>query len=162
MDKHSQDLFIKTVLANWETTMSRMTAAFDRYSDADLLKPVAAGKNRVVYLLGHLVAVHDRLLPLLRLGERRYPHLDAQFLSNPDNPELPLPPVAELRSQWKELNGILMEKFQAWKPEEWLQRHESVSAADFEKEPHRNRLNVVLSRTGHVSYHHGQIALLKL
>jgi hypothetical protein len=162
MDKNQTDLFINTVLASWETTINRISTVFDRYSDADLLKPVAAGKNRVVYLLGHLVAVHDRMLPLLGLGERRYPQLDAQFITTADNPAAPLPPVGELRSQWKEINRLLTDKLRAWNPEEWLQRHESISAADFEKEPHRNRLSVVLSRTGHVSYHHGQLALLKL
>ncbi|HXD77183.1 MAG TPA: DinB family protein [Puia sp.] len=162
MDQQHQDLFIKTVLANWELTINRMTTAFDRFSDADLHKPIASGKNRVIYLLGHLVAVHDRMLPLLRLGNRRYPELDGTFITSPDSPEAKMPAAAELRGQWTAINHLLTEMLRAWKPEEWLERHESVSAADFEKEPHRNRLNVVLSRTGHVSYHHGQVALLKL
>ncbi|HEV2354657.1 MAG TPA: DinB family protein [Puia sp.] len=162
MDKQHQDLFVKTVLANWDLAIGRITSLFDRYSDADLLRPIAPGKNRVVYLLGHLTAVHDRMLPLLGLGERRFSHLDELFLANPDNPQAAVPPVAQLRGQWAAINQLLTEKLRALKPEEWLAKHESVSDADFEKEPHRNRLNVVLSRTGHVSYHHGQLALLKL
>lgn len=162
MDRHHQDLFVNTILANWETTINRASAYFDKCSDADLLKPIAQGKNRVIYLLGHLIAVHDRLLPLLGLGDRLYPHLDELFITSPDNPGAALPTASELRSQWKQINQVLTEKLRAWKPEEWLMKHESVSADDFEKEPHRNRLNVVLSRTGHVSYHQGQLALLKL
>jgi hypothetical protein len=162
MDAKHQDLFPITVLANWETAINRAISFFDRCSDADLLKPIAPGKNRVVYLLGHLIAVHDRMLPLLGLGDRRYPQLDDVFITNPDNPGATLPPAGELRSQWVAINKVLTEKLRAWKPEEWLMKHESVSAADFEKEPHRNRLNVVLSRTGHLSYHQGQLALLKL
>lgn len=162
MDQDHQDLFVTTVLANWETTINRMTALFDRFSDADLLKAVAPGKNRVIYLLGHLVAVHDRMLPLLGLGERRYAELDELFLTNPDNVAAALPSAGELRSRWAAINKVLTEKLRAWKPEEWLMKHESVSAADFAKEPHRNRLNVVLSRTGHVGYHQGQVALLKV
>ncbi|HXB95726.1 MAG TPA: DinB family protein [Puia sp.] len=162
MDVKNQELFIKPVLANWDTVLGRINSFFDRCSDADMLKSVAPGKNRVIYLLGHLVAVHDRMLPLLGLGDRHYPELDEPFLTNPDNPETSMPPAAELRSQWKAINQELTRKLQAWKPEEWLMKHESVSAADFEKEPHRNRLNVVLSRTGHAAYHHGQLALVKL
>ena len=155
-------LFTATVLANWETAIKRTTDFFDKCSDADLLKPIASGKNRVIYLLGHLTAVADRMLPLLGLGERQYPHLDDLFLTQPDDAGAKLPSAGELRGQWKDINRDLTEKLRSWKPEEWLMKHESVSAADFAKEPHRNRLNVVLSRTGHVSYHQGQLALLKL
>ncbi len=154
-------LFTTTVLVNWETAINRANVAFDKYSDADLLKPIAPGKNRVIYLLGHLTAVSDRMLPLLGLGDRHYPHLDDLFLTRPDDPGATLPSAAELRNQWKEVNRELTEKLRSWKPEEWLMKHESVSADDFAKEPHRNRLNVVLSRTGHVSYHQGQMALVK-
>ncbi|HEV9036232.1 MAG TPA: DinB family protein, partial [Puia sp.] len=56
-------LFTATVLANWETAINRATVFFDKCSDADLLKPIAPGKNRVIYLLGHLTAVSDRMLP---------------------------------------------------------------------------------------------------
>jgi hypothetical protein len=155
-------LFIATVLVNWETAINRATDYFDKCSDADLLRPIAPGKNRVIYLLGHLTAVSDRMLPLLGLGERHYPHLDDLFVTQPDSASVNLPSTAELRGQWKEINRELTEKLRAWKPEEWLMKHESVSATEFAKEPHRNRLNVVLSRTGHVSYHQGQLALVKV
>lgn len=155
-------LFTATVLASWETEVNRTSAYFDKCSDADLLKPVAPGRNRIIYLLGHLVAVSDRMLPLLGLGERHWPHLDELFVTKPDDASASLPAAAELRSQWKEVNNELTGKLKAWKPEEWLMKHESVSAADFVKEPHRNRLNVVLSRTSHMSYHRGQLILVKV
>jgi hypothetical protein len=161
MDKNQQDLFITTVLSNWELAVKRASKIFDGYSDEELLQPIAAGKNRVVYLLGHLTAVHDRMLPLLGLGERQYPQLDDLFISNPDNAATALPPIQELRSHWTAISALLMEKLGAWTPGEWLERHTAVSAEDFAKEPHRNKLNIVLNRTGHLSYHLGQLALLK-
>jgi DinB superfamily len=161
MDKIQQDLFITTILSNWELAVKRASKIFDGYSDEELLLPIAPGKNRVVYLLGHLTAVHDRMLPVLGLGERKYPQLDELFVSNPDNPATTLPPIAELRSQWTTGNALLTEKLSAWTPGEWLERHTAVSAEDFAKEPHRNKLNIVLNRTGHLSYHLGQLALLK-
>jgi hypothetical protein len=162
MEKAPDELFVATVLSNWELALKRINALFDRHTDADLQKPIAPGKNRVIYLLGHLVAIHDNMVPLLGLGDKRYPDLDAPFIHNPDNLETKLPSAAELRQQWKEINTFLTEGLRGWKPEEWLQKHTAVSAEDFAKEPHRNRLNIVLSRTGHVSYHAGQLALLKL
>ena len=162
MEKAPDELFAATVLSNWELALKRITAIFDRHTDADLVRPIAPGKNRVIYLLGHLVAVHDNMVPLLGLGERHYPELDALFLHNPDNPEAKLPPPSELRADWTAINAFLTKRLKEWKPEEWLQKHTAVTDEDFAKEPHRNRLNVVLNRTGHVSYHTGQLALLKL
>ncbi len=161
MDQNQQDLFIKTVLSNWELAVKRASKFFDACSDDEFLTPIAPGKNRVVYLLGHLTAVHDRMLPVLGLGERHYPQLDELFISNPDNAITALPSIPELRSQWTAINTLLTEKLGAWTPGEWLERHTAVTAEDFAREPHRNKLNIVLNRTGHVSYHLGQLALLK-
>ncbi len=162
MEKAQNELFAATVLSNWELALKRITTIFDRYTDEDLERPIAPGRNRVIYLLGHLVAVHDNMLQLLDLGDRRYPQLDALFIHNPDNPETKLPPPSELRQHWTAVNTFLTDRLREWKPEEWLKKHTAVTAEDFAKEPHRNRLNIVLSRTGHVSYHAGQLALLKL
>ena len=46
-------------------------------------------------------------------------------------------------------------------PEDWFQKHSSVSAEDFAKEPHRNKLNIMITRATHLAYHTGQMALLK-
>jgi hypothetical protein len=43
----------------------------------------------------------------------------------------------------------------------WLSRHESMTDADFEKDPARNKLSVLLNRTNHLSFHFGQLRLLK-
>jgi hypothetical protein len=162
MEEAQSELFVTTVILNWELALKRISAVFDRHSDEDLLKSVAPGKNRVIYLLGHLISIHDNMLPLLGIGERRHLELDALFLTSPDNADAVYPPVQQLRSEWTSINRFITERLREWKPEEWLQRHTAVSPEDFAKEPHRNRLNLVLSRTGHVSFHAGQLALLKL
>jgi len=157
MNTTQQNLFVHTGLHNWELSLKRATAFFDKYSDEELLQPIVPGKNRVVYLLGHLAAVHDRMLPLLGLGDRLYPHLDEIFVTNPDNPATTLPAITELRNAWNTVNNRLTEQFRNWTPEEWLQKHTAVSDEDFAKEPHRNRLSLVLNRSGHVQYHLGQL-----
>jgi len=44
-------------------------------------------------------------------------------------------------------------------PDEWFAKHSAVSAEDFAKEPHRNKLNILVNRTNHHSYHLGQTRL---
>ena len=157
MNTTQDTLFAMTAIYTWEQSIKRATGFFDKCSDDDMLQPIVTGKNRVIYLLGHLIAVHDRMFPLLDLGERFYPHFDELFLTNPDNRDAILPAVAQLRDAWTNVNDRLAEGFRSWTPEEWLQKHTAVSDADFAKEPHRNRLSLVLNRAGHVQYHLGQL-----
>jgi hypothetical protein len=103
--------------------------------------------------------VHDRMLPLLGLGERLHPELDAAFLDNPDGPAANEVSTADLRKAWTEVNSKLTAAFEALRPAQWLEKHTAVSEQDFAKEPHRNRLSVLLSRTNHASFHSGQIRL---
>ena len=71
-----------------------------------------------------------------------------------------LPSLADLRAQWKEVNDTLLGHMKSLPAEEWFTRHANISEGDFPKEPHRNRLNVLLSRTSHLAYHRGQLVLL--
>ncbi|GGA81372.1 DinB family protein [Puia dinghuensis] len=156
-----QDLFVSTGLHTWNQAITRATAFFDACTDEELEKTISPGKNRVVYLLGHLTAVHDRMLPLLGLGDRLYPHLDALFVTTPDNPAATLPSYRDLRNSWMTINQHLTDALKSWTPEEWLQKHTAVSDEDYAKEPHRNRFSVVINRAGHVQYHLGQLVLFK-
>lgn len=156
-----QDLFVSTGLHSWEQAIKRASTLFDSYTDEELGAAIVPGKNRIIYLLGHLTAVHDRMFPLLGLGERLYPQLDDFFISNPDNTTAEFPPAKELREYWTTVNQRLATSFRSWTPEEWLQKHTAVSDEDFAREPHRNRFSVVINRTGHVQYHLGQLAWFK-
>ena len=104
-------------------------------------------------------AIHDAMFPLLGLGKRLHPELDAIFVSSPDKTGAQLPSVAELKNNWDEVNGKLLAQFATLSENEWLQRHNAVSEEDYAKDPTRNRLAVLLSRTNHMSYHLGQITL---
>lgn len=59
------------------------------------------------------------------------------------------------------LNGYAVHLAYELSPADWFAKHTAVSDEDFAKEPHRNRLNVLLSRTIHQSNHLGQLSLLK-
>ena len=60
----------------------------DTLSDEHLAAETAPGANRGIYLLGHLAAVSDGLLPLLGFGEKLYPQLEEVFLTNPDKMQI--------------------------------------------------------------------------
>jgi hypothetical protein len=101
------------------------------------------------------------MLPLLGFGEKQYPEMEAVFIRNPDKSGLPKPSIQELRTRWKAANDQLASHFAQLSTMDWFQKHTAVSAEDFEKEPHRNRLNVLLSRTIHIGSHHSQLIFLK-
>ncbi len=156
-----EHLFVATALNSWKLVTGRIDKAIAALSDEQLQRQVAPGKNRVFYLLGHLTAIHDRLLPLLRLGERLHPELDEAFISNPDRSQPDsISPIA-LKEAWSEVNRALATGFETLTPQQWLERHSAVSEEDFAKDPLRNRLSVLISRNNHDSFHAGQIILIR-
>lgn len=154
-------IMTKMVLNSWHSTIERADALFESMSDEEINHEIVPDRNRGFYLLGHLAAVHDMMLPLLNLGELQFPELSSSFIRTPDNADNDKFTVEELRKFWKAANANLAKQFDKLSPEEWLEKHTSISEEDFAKEPHRNRLNVVISRTNHLSYHLGQLVLLK-
>jgi hypothetical protein len=155
-----EESFLTVALKSWEVWITRADKLFGSLSDEEMLKEIAPTKNRPIYLLGHLIAVNDSMIPQLRLGEADYSHLRTAFLESPDRAVADLPPVSELRKNWSDLNARLNSLFEELTPAQWLERHATVSEEDFAKEPHRNRLAILLSRTNHTSYHLGQLMLL--
>jgi hypothetical protein len=83
----------------------------------------------------------------------------AAFLTNPDNAAQNTPSAEEVKKAWREVNARLSEGTAAFKSEDWLKRHASVSEEDFVKEPLRNRFAILVSRTGHLASHLGQAQL---
>jgi hypothetical protein len=155
-----KELFIKMVLTNWELQINRMNNLLGKLSDEELSAQTAPGRNTGVYLLGHLAAVSDGLFTFLGVGERLNPAMDDIFLRNPDNSGIEKPSIAELKEYWNKVNVLLADKISQIQPDEWFNRHTAVSEEDFAKEPHRNKLNIIINRTNHLSYHLGQSAYL--
>ena len=157
----AKEIFVKIVIDAWETQNSRVDKLLEELSDEQLKAKKVPGKNTGVYLLGHLTAVSDGLLPILGLGKRLYPQLEEIFLKNPENSGLEKPSIAELKKYWRSVNIKIKEYFKEMKAEDWFAKHVAISSEDFAREPHRNKLNVLLSRTNHQSYHLGQLVFLK-
>ncbi len=157
----SETVLIKMVLDAWHIHIKRTDELFNSLSDEQLMKEISPGRNRGIYLLGHLAAVHDRILPLLELGNSLHPQLWQPFVESPDKAVAELPAIQVLREHWKEINTKLADKMSGLSAADWFQKHTSVSAEDFAKEPHRNKLNIIINRTNHLSSHFGQLLLLK-
>jgi hypothetical protein len=155
------NLMVDMAQKAWESQNKQLAKLIDSLTDEQMAKEIAPGRNTGVYLLGHLIAVSDALLPLLGFSDRLFPDMDDVFIKNPDKAGLPKPTVAELKQRLETVNTKLNMHFQTLSVEEWLDRHTAVSAEDFAKEPHRNKLNVLLNRTGHMANHLGQMLLLK-
>ena len=159
MNDH-QELFVRMAVDAWNNELKATNALLDKLTDEQLMREVAPSRNRGIYLLGHLTAVHDRMMPLLRFQDAMHPELNKPFHDEADRVVADLPSVAQLRAQWKEVNDTLLDHMKRLPAEEWFTRHANISEEDFPKEPHRNRLNVLLSRTSHLAYHRGQLVLL--
>jgi hypothetical protein len=157
----------QTVVANallaWKQQLELAQKVFTPLSDEQLQKEIAPGKNRLLYLYGHFIGVHDRMIPLLGIGTRLHPELDAPFLAEKDRTvkDADLPSAADLKRMWDEVHTRLNDGLGKFTAEDWIGKHTSVSDEDFAKNPMRNRLAVLLSRTSHIAYHLGQTALVK-
>jgi len=152
---------ITQLLAAWASQNKSVTSFFTKYEDGFYQGEVAPERNRAIYLFGHLVSTNDGLLPLLGLGDRLYPELEQLFSTSPDRAFEEIPSIPQLREYWEKVNARLTAEFAKMTPADWLARHTRVSEEDFAKEPHRNKLNVLISRTAHSAYHMGQLMLMK-
>jgi hypothetical protein len=146
-------------LKAWKTQIDRAGKLFEALSSEDVLREIAPGRNRLLYLWGHLTAVHDAMLPLLGLGKRLHPEFDVAFISNPDRSRADIPSHEQVRGAWNVVNAELWTGFETMSWDDWVQRHAAVSEEDFAKDASRNRFSVLLSRTNHLSYHLGQAVL---
>lgn len=154
-------LFVKMALDAWNTQSSRVDKLIKSLSDEALSAETAPNRNTGTYLIGHLTAVHDAMIPLLGFGDKLYPQLETIFLKNPDKSGLEKPSAEHLRLYWNTVQSVLTNHMNQLKPEDWFKKHTTISHEDFLKEPHRNKLSVLINRTNHLAYHFGQMAYLK-
>ena len=160
-ESSTQTVFIKMALSAWETYNDRVNKLINTLTDQQLLADTSPDRNSGIYLFGHLIAISDGLFPILGFGERLYPQLDKIFLENPDKSGFELPSINDLKEYWKIVNTRLTGHINQMPDNEWFSRHTKVSEADFANEPHRNKLNIIINRTNHTSYHLGQMAYLE-
>ncbi len=154
-----EDMLTAAALKTFKQGLDRAGKLFTPLTDEQLKAAVAPGKNRLIYLWGHLIAVHDGMLPLFGLGDRLYPELETTFLKSPDGASPDTHTGAGLALAWTTVNETLLPALESFTPAQWLERHTAVSEEDFAKQPDRNRFAILLSRSNHLAYHLGQAVL---
>ena len=155
----NEGIYVALGLKVWKAQIERADKLFGSLSSEEVLREIAPGRNRLLYLWGHLTAIHDAMLPLLGLRERLHPEFDVAFVSNPDKSRADIPSHEEVHRAWNVVNAELWNKFEKMSRSDWVQRHSAVSEEDFAKDASRNRFSILLSRTNHLSYHLGQAVL---
>src|SRR6202163_5113284 len=114
---------IDSALRGWKSNVEQAEKLFGGLSPGQLEQEVAPGKNRLIYLWGHLAAVSDGLFPLLGIGERLHPEFDGMFISNPDK-SVPLTVSGQsLKAAWQEITRNLWEGFSKFSASGWPTRH---------------------------------------
>lgn len=153
-------VFIQMVISAWDTQNKRVGDLINSLTDEQLMSETAPRRNRGIYLLGHLTAVSDGMIPILGWGQRMYPALEEPFVKQPDRAVSSIPSASQLRKYWSEVNSRVSNHIAEMKPADWFSRHTLVSEEAFMKEPHRNKLNILVNRANHHSYHLGQMIYL--
>ncbi len=147
-------------LLQWTTYNTRVQKLFDTISDENFNKPITPNGNSASWILGHLTEADDALLELFGIGSRKFPELKTIYNHEKGKNQNGHLAKSDLLTKWKAINSDLEAAFKAWNEKDWLGKHNAVSEEDFKKEPHRNKLNVMLSRVSHRASHLGQIAML--
>ena len=146
-------------LLQWDAYNRRMQKALDAIGEEDFNKPIVPGGNSSSWLLGHLADTDDALLELFGIRNRMFPELAKVYHHERGSNQSGHLSKEELNKKWKAIVVELDSTFKGMTESDWLARHMAVSEEDFKKEPHRNKLNVMLSRVTHKASHLGQIAM---
>jgi hypothetical protein len=115
----TENSLIDAALRGWKSNVERVDNLFGTLSAEQLEQQVASGKNRMIYLWGHLTATNDRLLPLLGIGERLHPELDAMFISKPDRSVELTVTAQSLKLALDKIDQKLWEGFSKFSPADW-------------------------------------------
>src|SRR5882672_2684461 len=115
-------IYVALGLKVWKAQIERADKLFGSLSSEDVQREIAPGKNRLLYLWGHLTAIHDAMLPLLALRERLHPEFDAAFVSNPDKSQANIPSHEQVREAWNAVNRDLGKGMEGMSWSDWLQR----------------------------------------
>ena len=154
------EILIRQTIAAWQLQNRKLNALLNKLSSEELLAPVAPNRNRGIYLLGHLIAFNDMMLPLLGLAERLYPELDDLFVDCSDGCADHYPPVNTLKAYWYEVNETLTANMNELPLQEWFRQPANDQVAGIKRNPLYTKYSVLIGRTTHLSYHIGQLNLL--
>jgi DinB superfamily len=150
---------IEICLLQWDALNRRMLKMLEATSDKNFNTPIVPGGNSPSWLYGHLADTDDLLLELFGIRQRLHTELSKVYHHDRATNQNNHWSKDELMTKWKDIVAELDKTFKAMSEADWHARHRAVSEEDFKKEPHRNKLNVMLSRVTHKASHLGQVAM---
>ncbi len=156
-----KQIAIKMITDNWNVMVSKVNNIVNTYTDDELELPVAPEKNKVKWIIGHLAAVNDLTLSILGVSEVTNPKQANRFTKTPFNKAQNLISIKEIKEYWFKTSELINSGTKKFSANDWFQKHNSITAEEFVKEPHRNKLNVLMGRANHISHHIGQMSLVK-
>jgi len=112
----NEGTYVALGLKVWKAQIERADKLFGSLSSEEVLREIAPGRNRLLYLWGHLTAIHDAMLPLLGLRERLHPEFDVAFVSNPDKSRADIPTHEQVHRAW---NVVSLRDFGEFANERW-------------------------------------------
>ena len=71
-----------------------------------------------------------------------------------------MPEPEQIEIYWRNVHQRLQEEFERMTWEDWLNPATSMTQEEFERDPGRNKLSLLMARTSHLSFHLGQLRLL--
>jgi len=160
MNQYKNELLKRIALQHWAATNLKIERAIESISEARYSAELAPGRSTPAWIFCHLLQVNDNMFPILGFGANLYPELHDVMNSKEIAPHTAFE-LDELRQMWIHIGSKLLEHFNGMTGDQWLEKHSNISEDDFKKEPHRNKVNVVLHRLIHMSHHAGQLALIK-
>jgi hypothetical protein len=119
----TKEIFVRMALKSWDIQVTNASKFFESIDEASMSREVAPGKNTILYLLGHLIAVNDGMISLFGLGERQFSHFDEAFVKNPDKAGFEMPDGATLKADWQKSNQTLSTYFKNMSAEDWFAYH---------------------------------------
>ena len=122
---------IDSALRAWKSTADQIDKFFGALSPEQLEQEIAPGRNRLIYLWGHIAALNDGVFPLVGLRSRLYPEMEVMFIANPDRAAITIYSAEQLKQAWNQINERLLAGFSVWSPAEWLERHTAVLLRSF-------------------------------
>lgn len=150
---------LEICLLQWDAYTKRMEKMMETISSENYVTPIVPGGNSPSWLMGHLADTDDKLLELFGIRQRLFPELSTIYHHERGSNQTGHLAKEELLKKWKSIITELDRAFKFWSESEWRGRHTAVNEDDFAKEPHRNKLNVMLSRVTHKASHLGQISM---
>lgn len=154
------NIITQLAIKQWEIVTNHATKLLSQMPDEVLDRQIAPNRNTGNYIMGHLIALHDAIPELLGNGQAVHPELNEFYFKQPDSIDKNPVAVQELRLLWNDTHERVTGLIKSLPEKLWLERHTAMTDEDFEANPLRNKLSILINRTNHFSYHVGQLRLL--